>query len=304
MTYAGSSVTPLRVSGDTVQFWLSLARGHFAVIDIHTRAATSLTWVDTVTYTATSPYPNNIAPSNDSTFIRRQVLSSYDPNEKSVNQPTYFHRENTLVYTVQYQNTGNFPAKNIIVLDSLDPNLDPETVHLITGSPAVPVMSFKDGKPWLEFDLMGINLPDSFHNEPGSHGYFMYSAQPKLSARIGDTVRNKAYIYFDYNYPVTTNRTLNILSGPYVPPPLNTKEVTMGSFKLYPNPTDGLFTVELPSNGPWIIAVSDMAGKVLTRSERSGNIATLQLKTGPGVYLVQLTNQTTGQRANTKLVVK
>ena len=62
-----------------------------------------------------------------------------------------------------------------------------------------------------------IKLADSLHNEPMSHGYFSYRIKPFSTLVIGDTVKNSASIYFDFNPPVKTNYQVTIVK----PVPVN-----------------------------------------------------------------------------------
>ena len=42
-------------------------------------------------------------------------------------------------------------------------------------------------------------------DEPGSHGFFEYEIRPKNTLVLGDEIKSKAYIYFDYNPAIITN---------------------------------------------------------------------------------------------------
>ncbi len=57
----------------------------------------------------------------------------------------------------------------------------------------------------LNWYFPNILLADSNINEPLSHGYIAYRIRPKATVKIGDTIRNTAAIYFDFNPPVVTN---------------------------------------------------------------------------------------------------
>jgi hypothetical protein len=62
-----------------------------------------------------------------------------------------------------------------------------------------------------------IKLVDSITNEAKSHGYISFSIKPKLELEIGDSVLNKAAIYFDFNLPVITNNALVAMVAPGCP---------------------------------------------------------------------------------------
>ncbi len=65
---------------------------------------------------------------NSQTFTAT-VLNSYDPNDKQCNLPELIQpmvKEN-LIYTIRFQNDGNYPALNVVVRDTISPLLDLST---------------------------------------------------------------------------------------------------------------------------------------------------------------------------------
>lgn len=79
---------------------------------------------------------------------RTRVRCSYDPNDKLVNPKRlcdYTLFEDTLVYTIRFQNTGNDFARDVVIRDTLDANLDLNTFTLLGSShPEVLSTSLKD----------------------------------------------------------------------------------------------------------------------------------------------------------------
>ncbi len=73
-------------------------------------------------------------------------------------------------------------------------------------------------------------------------------------------------------------------------------------FKLYPNPTDGNFSVDLSNDfGSVIISITDIYGKLIQSSEyRNSQILNLNLSEPPGIYL--LTIKSTTNKAVIRLV--
>ena len=61
----------------------------------------------------------------------------------------------------------------------------------------------------LIFTFDNIMLPDSNINEPESHGFIKYSISPKNTLFPGQTIKNTANIYFDFNPAIITNTTFN-----------------------------------------------------------------------------------------------
>lgn len=65
-------------------------------------------------------------------------------------------------------------------------------------------LSIDDGNK-LTWKFNNIKLPYTGINEPNSHGYIAYKINPKPTVPPGDTIKNTAGIYFDYNLPIATN---------------------------------------------------------------------------------------------------
>jgi Leucine-rich repeat (LRR) protein len=136
-----------------------------------------------------------------------QVVNSYDPNMKEV-YPTNLlpGYDGWFTYTIHFQNTGNAPAFNIRLRDTLDTNLDINTFEALAFSHTATTLL--NGNI-LTVRFNNIMLPDSTTDYEGSMGYFQYRIKPFPNLPIGSQISNTAYIYFDYNSPIVTNTTQN-----------------------------------------------------------------------------------------------
>lgn len=115
-----------------------------------------------------------------------------------------------LFYTINFQNVGTAPAINVKCADTLDANLDWNTLQVISSSFPVQVQTDNvTGATFFNFN--GINLPDSTSNEPGSHGYVHYRIKLKPSVPVNTVIKNRAHNYFDFQPAVPTNQTKNKL---------------------------------------------------------------------------------------------
>lgn len=239
--------------------------------------------------------------SNNKSWYKRAVRSSYDPNEKEVSPkgsgPEGYINVNTpLIYTIHFQNTGTAPAKNVTILDTLEANLDEASVNVLSSSHN---MKFYQSGKILRIHFSGINLPDSGSNYYESMGAISFSILPKMDLPAGTQLRNRAGIYFDYNAPVITNYTLNTVLIP-----TGIQKNTLGSADvfIFPNPANNELNIQ--SQGVEYQAVMiDMLGRtVLTKSASNGvlNINTTNL--GEGIYLLQL-NDKAQNRLSTKIVI-
>jgi hypothetical protein len=162
---------------------------------------------------------DDAAPTNNIVPLRQTVIGSYDPNDKTVNQPrvtlTPSIKSAWLDYQIRFQNTGNFPADFVHILDTLDTNLlDLRTLQMLQAShnytlefPAPDVLKWR-------FD--DIFLPDSTSSEAASHGFLLFRIKTKENVHVTDTIFNRCGIYFDFNAPVITNFAKTSFEGEFV----------------------------------------------------------------------------------------
>jgi Secretion system C-terminal sorting domain/Domain of unknown function DUF11 len=171
------------------------------------------------------------------------VVNSFDPNDK-----TLLNRHNAqggilndgapLTYQIRFQNTGTAEALDIVVRDTLDlTHLDKSTFKIIGASHPNMRARF-EGNNIVVFEFPNINLIDSFHNEPASHGWLQFSIKPKANTPLYTVIDNTAAIFFDYNDPVITNTTHNT----FVPSLVATENTAdaMDDLKIQPNPTSDI----------------------------------------------------------------
>ena len=148
--------------------------------------------------------------SNNSLTYCFPVVNALDPNAKEVYPMGNVDSGQWLTYTIRFQNTGNAPAQNIYIIDTLSPYIDASTFQLLAYSALNLTQIFGNV---VRFNFPNINLPDSASNEPASHGYVQFKVKLKAGAPSGVQVNNTAYIYFDLNPAVVTNTVSNSYCG-------------------------------------------------------------------------------------------
>jgi uncharacterized repeat protein (TIGR01451 family) len=219
-------------------------------IMVHIQLA-STTPISTILTFNSSIQPESIDfRSIDNNFVlKTTVLGSYDPNDKQVLPrghitPVEVAAGVSLRYTIRFQNTGNYLAERVRLIDTLDTNLDLSTISVIGASHSF-TWQVRDGHI-LEILFDHIKLLGASENETESHGFFSYTIAPKKSVTIGITLLNQAAIYFDYNSPIFTNTTISPISfESAVSNPSNNSLV----LSVYPNPTTMMSIVNAPSIG-------------------------------------------------------
>ncbi|TYP69910.1 DUF7619 domain-containing protein [Aquimarina intermedia] len=193
---------------------------------------------DILTYTATITNSNTDANPLDNTYVLEQlVVNSFDPNDKRVKQGETFYEEEVgeyLEYMVRFQNTGTASAINVVLKDTLDPNLNWDSFKMIAASHEYK-LKIVDGNK-IDFIFDNIHLPDSTSNERESNGYVSFKVKPKSTLTVGDSIKGKADIYFDFNLPIETNVvSTKVIERPEPVAPIKEK-ILEHIFAIYPIP--------------------------------------------------------------------
>ena len=225
---------------------------------------------------------------NNTYNICKPVFSSWDPNFKEVHPvgdgPEGIVAPGTdLTYTVHFQNMGNSFARNIFVMDTLDPDLDINTFQLVSSSHPVQVHWIEGNI--LKFAFNNIMLVDTSVSQDSSQGFFQYRIKHNASAPIGTNINNTASIYFDYNPAVVTNTTQTKL-GYHNSIPTN-KEPT--NIKIYPNPANDFMMIETDVNSIGSIQIYNAIGKLMETITISSKQEKISLdKFSNGLYLLNI----------------
>ena len=204
-----------------------------------------------------NPINGDNYPSNNDYVYCYNVVNSHDPNVKEVYPIMVdpgFH--DWLTYTIHFQNTGNAPAFNIMLKDTLDSELDLNTFQVTDYSHTN--TTNLNGRI-LTVNFQNIQLPDSSSDPEGSIGFIQYRLKPKSTWARPHQIKNTAYIYFDFNSPIVTNTTYNSIKD--ITTGLTEEKENIAS--VYPNPTNGLFTIELSTKEKQSMQLFDMAGNVV-----------------------------------------
>ena len=213
---------------------------------------------------------------------------SYDPNDKLVrssNGGVDIHRdsEDALIYTVRFQNTGNYFAENVRIVDTLSASLDLHTLVFLAASHSVEIRI--SGRV-LYFNFYDINLPDSTMSFVESQGYVTFRIRPEPGLSLGEEIDNDADIYFDYNEAILTNLVKSsIVDITFVADP-----AFNGSIKIFPNPASDRANIaldDLAINRELQYQVIDVTGSVI-RSGRTSASSIDLAGLAPGMYFLHL----------------
>jgi hypothetical protein len=175
--------------------------------------------------------------SNNSSSLRQVVVGSYDPNDKTCIEgetispnmvAEYVH------YVIRFENTGTYPAENIVVRDVINSTqFDISTLVPLSGSHEF-YTRINDNV--VEFIFEDINLD---FNNATNDGYVAFKIKTLPTLTLGDSFSNQANIYFDYNFPITTNNFTTTITA------LSQQDFEFDSeFSLFPNPVANTLNIK------------------------------------------------------------
>jgi uncharacterized repeat protein (TIGR01451 family) len=240
------------------------------------------------------------------------IGNSWDPNIKMVSPSGFTNRHFTdsnqvLEYRIDFQNTGSDTAFKVVIVDTLDFNLDINTFKPLIGSSTyTPIL---EGNRTVKFVFDPIILPDSNHSEPNSHGFVTYKIRPVRGVAKGTVINNYGDIYFDYNPAVRTNKIFNTIFDTVLINVgiVDVKEDLIPSVLVFPNPAAEKFFVK--TNSTLVnakIVFTDVAGKeIFEMNQLSGNVQEVQLPALlPGVYFINIYEKNNFLIGKSKLIVQ
>jgi uncharacterized delta-60 repeat protein/uncharacterized repeat protein (TIGR01451 family) len=145
------------------------------------------------------------------------IMDSFDPNDKKsiplgIGSTHQVSPGEEITYTIRFQNTGNDNAYTVTVIDTLDMAFDVASFTQGSSSHPYIVNISGKGKAVLTFVFNNINLPDSTIDKLGSMGLISFRITVPANTPIGTVIKNKSYIFFDYNSPVITNETMHTVN--------------------------------------------------------------------------------------------
>ncbi|MCF6129014.1 T9SS type A sorting domain-containing protein [Flavobacterium sp. AS60] len=172
--------------------------------------------------------------------IKQTVVGSLDPNDKACAEGAlvttsvigeYVH------YLIRFENTGNYPAENVVIKDIIDTNKFTATT-LLPISSSHPVVTKFSSPNKVEFIFENINLPFDDANNDG-YVAFKIRTRPSPTLSVGSTFSNTASIYFDYNAPIITNTFTSTIQA------LGNQDFEFSDYvSLYPNPARDILNIQ------------------------------------------------------------
>lgn len=252
----------------------------YAILDRKTALGTEL--VNTAQLTM--PIADDV-PTNDTTTFIATVTGSFDPNDKLVTYvgaftEGYIYDSTNFEYTIRFQNSGTDTAFTVRVEDVISKNLDLTTINVLDASHNYRMSISGDTVIWL---FNNILLPDSNVNEPASHGFIRFAINQKEGNTQGTIIKNKAFIYFDFNDPIITNEVVSIVDNDIVTSiEKERKQLPQSNVSVYPNPANT--SISINAEGTGSVELYNSTGALVLKTSNKNKISIDGLKTGIYYY--------------------
>jgi len=223
-----------------------------------------------------------------------ELRCAVDPNDKHGTpfrggDDNYTLFEESLEYTIRFENLGNDTAFNIRIEDQLSPYLDHSTFRLVSASHEVSRYELDDGG-LLNIFFDNILLPSKEQDTIANKGYVHYTISPMDVLDEFTPVENIAGIFFDFNDPVITNTTLHTyVSELPLDSAVDLDDSKQSLIKLYPVPTRDVIYIEASES--MTVQIVDMLGTVLTSYEIRLGVTELDVSDlSTGIYIIRADN--------------
>ena len=212
--------------------------------------------------------------------LENTVVGSYDPNDKTCLQGDRVHPDmigKYVDYLIRFENTGTYAAENVVVKDIIDTKrYDVSTLQITDASHEV-YTRIEGNK--VEFIFENIQLP---FDDANNDGYIAFKIKTLSTLQLGDSLKNLADIYFDYNFPIRTNEAQTTVALP------SFTQDWVSDVNVYPNPVSDI--IHLQTEETWTKAeIFDVSGRIMraeSLSSQSIDVSTLE----SGTYFVRLRN--------------
>ncbi len=231
-----------------------------------------------------TPVAGDEKPVDNSMALRQIVVGSYDPNDKTCLEGDVITPDligEYVHYLIRFENTGTYPAENVVIKDLID--LTKFDISTLTPTKASHdyVTKISDGNK-VEFIFEKINLP---FDDANNDGYIAFKIKTLPTLVVNDTFTNEANIYFDYNFPILTNKAISTFKT------LGTSDFEFADyFSLYPNPVNEMLniktknTIEVQS-----MTIYDVLGQIIIAVPDAKTVSNIDVsKLASGNYFLKM----------------
>jgi Leucine-rich repeat (LRR) protein len=245
-----------------------------------------------------TPIAGDEKPVDNSFALRQTVVGSYDPNDKTCLEGDIITPDligEYVHYLIRFENTGTYPAENVVIKDLIDLTKFDISTLIPTKASHDFVTKISDGNK-VEFIFEKINLP---FDDANNDGYIAFKIKTLPTLKVGDSFQNEANIYFDYNFPILTNTAKSTFQT------LGTQDFEFSDyFSLYPNPANDIVNIAAKNSiEVKSMSVYDVLGQIVIAVLDAKTISNIDVsKLSSGNYFLKMnTNKGT---SNVKFIKK
>ena len=287
MTYI-SSTSPINLLANTIKYSVSDLKPYqeqaieiVFKVNTPTHPTHPVNIDDKLNFIANAPIENDTFENDNIFNFQQTVTGSYDPNDIVCLEGEKVSTEKIgdyLHYIINFENTGNAAAENVVVEMDINPDFfDAETLQIQNSSHPI-FAEIKNNK--VRFMMEKIDLG------AGNHGNVVLKIKTINTLQKGNKVMNKAKIYFDYNFPIATNEA----TTEFGESTLQTSSAVDNSLKVYPIPAKEYVIIEADSK-ILNVEIYDLQGKMIEKQNGMNSSKKLKLSLNEkisGVYLLKI----------------
>jgi uncharacterized repeat protein (TIGR01451 family) len=228
------------------------------------------------------------------------IRGSHDPNHKiaQINTitPLEIQQDKAIEYTINFENTGTYFAKWVIVEDTLDSNLDWRSLRIVANSHKCSMVAAfdttrNDAPVVIKWVFPNINLLWRDSSQTSCTGFIKFAIKAKSNLNIGTIIRNTAHIYFDTNPNIPTNTYAITVQMPLTNQNLSKEDIGL---KIYPTVTND--KINIASTAPLppqtVLNIYNSIGQKIYTSILNPNETLQEVSLGhlaSGIYTAVLT---------------
>ncbi|TCN55337.1 T9SS C-terminal target domain-containing protein [Flavobacterium circumlabens] len=240
---------------------------------------------DVLKFTTTIESVDTDETPDDNVFTLNQtVVGSLDPNDKTCLEGKiitpgligeYVH------YLIRFENKGTYSAENIVVKDMIDLAKFDISTLVPTSSSHSFVTKISEGNK-VEFIFENIKLP---FDDDNNDGYIAFKIKTKPTLVVGDSFANEANIYFDYNFPILTNKETSTFKT------LGTPDFEFSNYlALYPVPANDILNIHNTQNLEIkSLEIYDLLGQIVIAVPNAQSVSSIDIsKLRAGNYFIKV----------------
>jgi uncharacterized repeat protein (TIGR01451 family) len=229
-------------------------------------------------------FSDNNSRNNIDTLIQT-IVAAYDPNIKVALPDAVVDGQTTIKYVIYFENLGNDTALNVTVIDTFGSLLSLSEV--VYGGTSHGNIRPSVGNNFLLWHFENIKLPPRKTDSINNKGFVSFRSLLSKNAKKGDTIYNKAAIFFDYQKPIITNKARVVFIKNNSIPDINKKQV----LEVYPNPSEGKIHYKFNESGKQTLEFFTITGQLVYKVgiDKEGDID-LPSSLESGTYLLKVSS--------------